>query len=205
MKTLLPLFVLLLAAGPAPVSAADAEAKIGAPAPAFSLIDSTGKARRLADFKGKVVVLEWYNNDCPYVKKHYESGNMPKLQKKFTGKGAVWLSIISSAEGKQGHVTGPEAESNKKKAGAAPTHVLFDPTGATGRAYGAKTTPHMYVVDTKGILRYNGAIDSVPSADQSDIADARSYITEAADAVLAGRAVGNPVTKPYGCSVKYKN
>lgn len=179
------------------------DAKIGQPAPAFTLNDSTGKPRSLADFKGKVVMLEWTNAECPYVKKHYGAGNMQKLQAEYTKKGVVWLTINSSARGKQGSVTGQEAAAIVKKAKASPTHYLIDPDGAVGKAYGAKTTPHMYVIDKEGVLRYNGAIDSIPSADAGDIAKADPWAASALDAVLAGQKVAKSSTKPYGCSVKY--
>ena len=149
-------------------------------------------------------MLEWHNKDCPYVKKHYGSGNMQKLQKAYADKGVVWLTIISSAKGKQGYVTGEEADRDMAEAKASPTHVLLDSEGTAGRAYGAKTTPHLFVIDGKGILRYNGAIDSVSSSDPEDIAEADNYAAAALDAVLAGKKVKKPVTRPYGCSVKYK-
>lgn len=150
----------------------EAAVKIGEEVPGFSLPDSKGKERKLEDFKGKVVVLEWHNHECPFVRKHYGSGNMPGLQKDYAAKGVVWLTIISSAEGKQGYVTGKEADSNMKKAKASPRHVLLDPEGKVGRLYGAKTTPHLFVIDKEGKLRYNGAIDSIASADPDDIEEA---------------------------------
>lgn len=189
-----------LAAMPATSFAA---AKVGAPAPAFTAVDSSGKEVSLADYKGKTVVLEWLNKGCPYVQKHYGSGNMQKLQKAYTAKGVVWLSVVSSAEGKQGYVTGPEADADTKASGAAPSKVLLDPEGTLGSLYGAKTTPHMYVVDKAGVLRYSGAIDSDSSADPGAIASAENYVAGALDAVLAGKKVAKASTKPYGCSVKY--
>lgn len=186
------------------VRAADAP-KVGQPAPNFTATDLAGKSRSLSEFKGKYVVLEWHNQSCPFVKKHYESGNMQKLQKELTGKGAVWLSIISSAPGAQGYVT-PEQEKQflaEKK--AAPTDVLFDPEGTVGHAYGAKTTPHMFVIDDKGILVYAGAIDDNPSSDAADAATAKNFVRAAYDEASAGKPVGTASTAPYGCGVKYKN
>jgi protein-disulfide isomerase len=189
---------------PLTLAAAAAHAtKVGDPAPAFTLTDTNGKQHALGDFKGKVVVLEWFNHDCPFVKKHYDSGNMPALQSRYTAKDVVWLSINSSAPGKQGNYTPEQANelSKEKKSGA--TYVLLDPDGKVGREYGAKTTPHMYVIDGKGVLRYEGAIDSVSSTDQADIKDATNYVASAVDAVMAGKAVDPSVTQSYGCAVKY--
>lgn len=185
--------------------AAAAAAKVGQPAPAFSLVDSTGKTRSLAEFKGKTVVLEWTNHDCPFVKKHYGSGNMQKQQRDATAKGVVWLSINSSAPGKQGHVDGAGAEKVRRDAKAAQTAYLLDPTGAAGRAYGAKTTPHMYVIDAKGVLRYAGGIDSIPSPEAGDLARATQYVPQALAELAAGKPVSMQVTRPYGCSVKYQD
>lgn len=193
----------LLLVGAATIPSLASEAKIGSPAPAFTLTDTNGKSHALADFKGKVVVLEWLNHDCPFVKKHYDSGNMPALQSKYTAEGVVWLSVNSSAPGKQGNFPAEKAnELTRQKKGAA-TAVLLDPDGKVGKAYGAKTTPHMYVIDAQGVLRYAGAIDSVASADPADIPKADNYVAAALDAVLAGNPVATPSTQPYGCSVKY--
>lgn len=180
-----------------------AHAKVGDAAPAFTLTDIDGTQRSLSDYAGKTVVLEWLNFDCPFVKKHYDSGNMPKLQKQATAEDVVWLSVISSAPGKQGNY--PPAELKKMEAdkGAAPTAVLLDPDGKVGKAYGAKTTPHMYVIDGKGVLVYEGAIDSVPSTDAADIAGATNYVTGAIQAVKANKPVEPATTQAYGCSVKY--
>lgn len=187
-----------------PAAAADApKAVVGKAAPAFTLPDSKGARTALADFKGKTVVLEWHNHECPYVVKHYASGNIPSLQRRYTKEGVVWLSVISSAPGKQGHVSGEQADANMKGAQAAPTRVLLDPTGMVGTLYGARTTPHMYIVDGEGVLRYNGAIDSIPSADKADLVEAEPWFAQALDAVLAGEKVEHAVNKPYGCSVKY--
>jgi hypothetical protein len=177
--------------------------QVGQPAPDFTLADSNGQNRHLADYRGKFVVLEWTNNDCPFVKKHYGSGNMQSLQKEETAQGVVWLSVISSAPGKQGYVTSAQANDLTKSRGAAPTAVLLDPAGSVGRLYEAKTTPHMFIVDPKGTLIYMGGIDSIATADAADIAHAAPYLKEAMLAVAQGNPVANAVTKPYGCAVKY--
>ncbi len=196
---------LLLAAAAALslAGAAMAEAVVGQAAPAFTGTDTKGQAHALADFKGKTVVLEWTNHLCPYVKKHYGSGNMQKLQTAATADGVVWLSIVSSAEGKQGHVTPEEADKIVAEAGAKPTAKLLDPAGEIGKAYGAKTTPHMYVIDPNGTLVYAGAIDSNSSADPKTIEGATNYVAEALAAVKAGTPVATAETEAYGCSVKY--
>lgn len=182
---------------------AHAGAKVGEAAPAFTTTDSNGKSVSLADFKGKLVVLEWTNDGCPFVKKHYSGGNMQGLQKDAAAKGVVWLSIISSAPGKQGHLNGARANELTQSRGAAPAHVLLDESGAVGRLYEAKATPHMYLVGRDGMLIYAGGIDSNASADPADIAGATPYLRLALDEALAGKAVSQPVTRPYGCSVKY--
>ena len=176
---------------------------VGEPAPAFSAIDSNGKTVSLPDFKGRYVVLEWTNDGCPFVKKHYKSGNMQSLQKEFTAQGVVWLSVISSAPGEQGYVDGAAANRLSKERGAAPTAVLLDPKGALGHLYDAKTTPNLFVVDPNGRLAYAGGIDSINSTDVDDIAKATPYLKIALREALAGKPIGTPVTKPYGCSVKY--
>lgn len=178
-------------------------AKAGEAAPAFTATDTQGKSVSLAQFKGKYVVLEWHNHDCPFVKKHYGSGNMPKLQKQWTAKGVVWLAVVSSAPGKQGHVDGAGAEGNMKKAGAVPTATLLDPKGDLGRLYGAKTTPHMFVISPQGTLLYTGAIDDKPTPDAGDIAAAKNYVSQALTEAMAGKPVSEPATTAYGCSVKY--
>jgi peroxiredoxin len=190
----------LAAAGAGPAAAV---AVVGQPAPSFTAADSHGKARSLADFQGKVVVLEWWNFECPFVGKHYGSGNMQRLQKEWTGKGVVWLTVSSSAPGKQGHVDGAKADALMKEKGGASTAVLLDHDGKVGRAYGAKTTPHMFVIDAKGRLVYAGGIDDRPSTDQADIASAKGYVGAALSEVLAGKPVTTPTSQPYGCSVKY--
>ena len=179
--------------------------KVGQPAPAFTATDMNGKSLSLSDFKGKYIVLEWHNQGCPFVKKHYDSGNMQKLQKELTGKGAVWLSIISSAPGAQGYVTAADEKKYLADKQATPTDVLFDPEGTVGRAYGAKTTPHMFVINDQGILIYAGAIDDNPSSDPADTATAKNYVRAAYDEAAAGKPVTTAATAPYGCGVKYKN
>ena len=183
--------------------AANARVSVNQPAPDFTAVDSNGKEHRLSDFKGKTVVLEWTNHDCPYVRKHYDSGNMQALQKTATGKGIVWLSIISSAPGKQGHVSGAEANRLTSSRNAAPTAVLLDESGEIGRLYGAKTTPHMYIINEGGELVYMGGIDSIPSTDTNDIARATNYVDVALNALSSGQPIEDAVTRPYGCSVKY--
>ena len=178
---------------------------VGQPAPTFSGTDMHGKKVSLADLKGKYVVLEWHNQGCPFVVKHYESGNMQKLQKELTGQGAVWLTVISSAPGKQGHVSAAEEETYLKAQNASPTNVLFDEDGAIGKLYGAKTTPHMFVIDDKGTLVYAGAIDDKASTDKADVDGATNYVRAAYQETKAGQPVKNPSTAPYGCSVKYSN
>ena len=175
----------------------------GQEAPEFTLTDSKGTSHKLSDFRGKLVVLEWLNHECPFVKKHYSGGDMQKLQKEYTAKGVVWLSIISSAPGKQGHRTGPQAEADTADKKAAPTAVLLDPSGEVGKKYDAKTTPEMFVLDKEGKVLYAGAIDSIKSTDSADVAKAENHVRAALDAALAGKPVPTPQTKPYGCSVKY--
>jgi len=182
-----------------------AETEIGKAAPNFTLPDTNGKEWSLANFKGKYVVLEWYNPDCPFVGKHYKSGNMQGLQKEFTSRGVVWLSIDSSAPGEQGNY--PPAKLNEISArdGAARTALLLDPDGKVGRLYGAKTTPDMYIVNPNGILVYKGAIDNKRSTDLSDVKTATNYVKSALQAVMAGKSVTTTDTQPYGCSVKYSS
>jgi peroxiredoxin len=187
----------------ASTSQAQAAAIVGKPAPPFELRDVDGKPVQLKSYRGKYVVLEWVNFQCPFVGKHYGSGNMQALQKKYGEKGVVWLTICSSAPGKQGHVTGPEAKELIDENDAAPSRFLLDPKGTAGRAYGAKTTPHMYVIDPKGTLVYNGAIDDKPSTKRADIETAKNYLVAALDASMAGGKVQIAATQPYGCSVKY--
>jgi len=192
------------AQGAAPAASAMGAPAIGKPAPAFSVKDWDGKTRTLSEFKGKTVVLEWFNFLCPFVKKHYEPGNMQGLQKKYTGKGVVWLAVCSSADGKPGSATLEGHKNNFKERNAAPTAVLIDLEGTMGRAYGAKTTPHMFVIDKKGVLVYAGAIDDNSSADKEAVKTAKNYVAAALDETLAGKPVSNSATRAYGCSVKYK-
>jgi hypothetical protein len=192
-------FMAVLAAPP--IQAADVA--IGEKAPDFTAADSNGKSHTLASYKGKIVVLEWLNHQCPFVKKHYGSGHMQELQKTYTGKGIIWLSVISSAPGKQGYSTPEQANSVTKEKGAAPTAVLLDPQGTVGKLYGAKTTPHMFIINADGVLVYNGAIDDTPSTDLGDIATAKNYVQSALDELLAGKPVSEATSQPYGCSVKY--
>ena len=187
----------------APTRDAQAAAVVGKAAPAFSLTDMDGTTVKLSDYKGKFVVLEWVNFECPFVRKHYGSENMQKLQKAYTEKDVVWITICSSAPGKQGNLTGEEAREATKEHGASPTEFLLDPKGVAGRAYGAKTTPHMFVIDPKGKLIYAGAIDDTPSTKVDDIPNSKNYVVAALDAALAGKPVETATTKPYGCSVKY--
>lgn len=183
---------------------AAAAPEVGKPAPDFSAVDSNGKTVNLADYSGKVVVLEWTNDGCPYVAKHYGTGNMQKLQADAASKGVTWLTVISSAPGTQGHVMGLEANKLTEDRKAKPAAVLLDPKGTVGRLYDARTTPHMYIVDTAGKLAYMGAIDDKPSANHETVKGARNYVSEALDAVLAGKPVATASTRPYGCSVKYQ-
>jgi uncharacterized cupredoxin-like copper-binding protein len=185
------------------VAIASTAAKIGAPAPNFTATDSNGKQHNLADFKGKTVVLEWTNHECPFVRKHYDTNNMQKTQKSATSQGVVWLSIVSSAPGKQGFVNGVKANELTKSRNAAPNAVLLDPDGTLGRKYGARTTPHIYIIDPKGNLAYTGAIDDKPTSNKDDVPTAKNYVVAALEAVKAGKAVPNAINQPYGCSVKY--
>ena len=196
-------FVLSVAAVALSVTAAHAVPSVGAPAPAFTAVDTAGKTRSLSEFKGKTVVLEWTNDGCPYVKKHYGAGNIQKMQQDAAAEGTVWLTIISSAPGKQGHVDGAGADKLTNSRGAKPAAVLLDPNGDVGRAYEAQTTPHMYVIDKTGVLRYMGAIDDQPTTEAATIAKARNYVREALAAVKTGAKIAETATDPYGCSVKY--
>lgn len=182
---------------------AQADPKIGAPSPEFTGVDSTGKTHKLSDLRGKTVILEWTNHECPFVGKHYGTNNMQALQKQATGDGVVWLSIISSAPGRQGHVVGAEADRLTRTRGAAPSAVILDPKGTIGRLYGATTTPHMYIIDPSGALVYKGAIDDRPSARLSDVDGAKNYVRMALKALAAGEKVRPAATPAYGCSVKY--
>ena len=180
-----------------------AQAAVAAPASDFELVDSYGNHHRLADYRGRHLVLEWLNHDCPFVVKHYNSGNMQALQKRFTADGVVWLSVVSSAPGKQGNFPPAQMNHLTDSKGAAPTAVLRDESGDVGRAYGARTTPHMYVIDPAGELVYQGAIDDKPSTRLEDVPGATNYVVAALQASFAGKPVDPALTQPYGCSVKY--
>lgn len=195
------LFTLLAIVGLCSTSVA--VAKMDKPAPDFTLNSVSGTMVSLSDYKGKTVVLEWTNHECPYVQKHYDSDNMQSLQRKYTTQDVVWLSIISSAPGKQGYIDAETANQLTSSRNAAPTQVLFDPEGKVGRQYGARTTPHMFIIDQKGTLRYMGAIDSIKSANSADIAKATNYVDEGLTSLLAGKAIAKKSSSPYGCSVKY--
>lgn len=179
-------------------------ASVGKPAPAFSLQNALGQSVNLSQFSGKVVVLEWFNPQCPFVKKFYVNGDMQRFQKQARDKGAVWLTINSSAEGKQGHIAAADVAAFAKEQGLDPASLLLDPEGTVGKSYGARVTPHMFVIDTKGALTYAGAIDSTASTRSSDIASSSNYVLQAVDASQQGLAPSPSSTDPYGCSVKYK-
>ena len=172
-------------------------------APNFTGVDSYGKTHSLSQYRGKTVVLEWTNHDCPYVRKHYQSGNMQALQKAATSDGIVWLSIISSAPGKQGHVSGARANELTSTRQASPSAVILDENGDIGRLYAAKTTPHMYIIDPDGTLVYMGGIDNIPTSDQDDVDRATNYVRVALQSLSDGQPIAENVTRPYGCSVKY--
>jgi len=178
-------------------------ARIDEPAPAFTLTDYSGGSHSLEDYKGKLVVLEWVNFDCPFVKKHYKPNNMQTLQKKYADKGVVWLSINSSAKGKQGHFDPRTIKARIKKHNAVPTAYLVDADGTVGKRYGARTTPHMYVINKDGVLIYAGAIDDKPSTKVDDVEGATNYVAAALDAAQEGKPVTVKATQSYGCSVKY--
>ena len=180
-------------------------ARVGEPAPDFTATDSNGKVHKLSDYKGKFVVLEWTNRGCPYTQKHYNSGNMQRLQKEWIDRGVIWLTVVSSAPGKQGYVTASEENSYLQQVKAAPTAVLMDPTGAVGHLYDAKTTPHMFLISPQGTLIYNGAIDDRATTDVSDVNAAKNYISAALNEATTGKPVSVPTSRPYGCSVKYSD
>ena len=193
----------ILALSVAIASVAVASPEIGKPAPAFTLKDTSGKEHSLADFKGKLVVLEWVNHGCPFVKKHYESGNMQKVQAESVGSGAVWLSICSSAPDKQGHMSAEDAAAKAKEVDSKATAYLLDEDGTVGKAYDAKTTPEIFIINEQGLLVYKGAIDDKPSASSADIEGAVNHVTAALKEIKGGKPVTVSSTKPYGCSVKY--
>jgi peroxiredoxin len=187
---------------PSPALAA-VSAKVGSAAPTFTLPATTGKSVSLADQRGKLVILEWTNHDCPYVRKHYDTSSMQGLQKETTAQGVIWLTLISSAPGTQGYVTPKQADELTSTRQASPTAVLLDPTGTVGKSYGATNTPHMYIIDKTGTLVYAGAIDDRPTTRRGDVQGAQNYVRAALEDLAAGRAVKMPVTRAYGCTVKY--
>jgi peroxiredoxin len=178
-------------------------AKVGDTAPDFTGTDTHGQQQKLSSYRGKFVVLEWTNNGCPFTKKHYESGNMQSLQKEWTAKGVVWLTILSSAPGEQGYMTASEENAYIAKVHADPTAAILDPKGTIGREYEARTTPHMFVIDPSGKLIYAGAIDDHATTDPDDIKSSKNYVSEALSEAIAGKPVAVSSTRPYGCSVKY--
>jgi hypothetical protein len=178
-------------------------AKVGDHAPDFTATDSNGQVHKLADYQGRFVVLEWTNRGCPYTQKHYNSGNMQRLQREWTSRGVVWLTVLSSAPGKQGYATGPEENTYLKQVNGSPTAALLDPTGALGHLYDAKTSPHMFIISPQGILVYNGAIDDRPTTDVADVPGAKNYVSIALEEATSGKPVTLSTTRPYGCSVKY--
>jgi peroxiredoxin len=196
-------FLAVLATAVALASSTGTAARVAEPAPGFTAMDSNGKQQSLGDFRGRIVVLEWHNLDCPFVKKHYGTDNMQALQREWTGKGVAWLTIISSAPGQQGHLTAEQANEHFAEQKGAQTAVLLDPEGTVGRLYEAKTTPHMFVIDPEGRLVYNGAIDDKPTADVADVLTAKNYLSAALSEAAAGKPVSSPTSRPYGCSVKY--
>lgn len=180
-----------------------AEPQIGEPAPTFALPDTHGVVHDLAQYRGQWVVLEWLNYGCPYVKKHYRTGNIPDQQKKWRDQGVAWLAIVSSAPGKQGYYEPAEMNGQSETEGSAATALLLDPDGVVGRLYDARTTPHMFVIDPEGTLVYMGGIDDVPTARDEDLARATQLVDVALSEATAGEAVSTPTSRPYGCSVKY--
>lgn len=196
----------ILGAGACGLGGGEALASVatGARAPAFSVQDANGRTRTLAEFAGRTVVLEWTNHGCPYVRKHYDANNMQTLQRQAAASNVVWLQVISSYPGAQGHLDGPGALARVQTDNAAPAATLLDPTGVMGRAYGARTSPHMFIINGQGVLVYQGAIDDRPSARPASLQGATNYVTAALADLAAGRAVQTSDTTPYGCSVKYE-
>lgn len=180
-----------------------ADAVPGKPAPPFEVKDARGQVQKLSDYQGKWLVLEWFNKDCPYVRKHYGSGNMQGLQQRYVTQGVAWLSVISSAPGKQGYVEPAEALDTFETTKSAASYVLLDPSGTMGKAYGAKTTPHMFIIDPRGTVVYAGGIDDNDSANPAVIPTSKNYVSAALDAALAGQKVVTASARPYGCHVQY--
>ena len=187
------------------VSLVQAAVAPGQAAPEFSLVDINGKMQKLSDYRGKYVVLEWFNSECPFVQKHYESGNMQSLQARYTQKGVVWLGVNSTSPRHSNFRDPVRSQAILKDWKSAPTAFVLDPDGKVGKQYGARTTPHMYVIDPKGTLVYVGGIDDKPSTSQRDIPTAKNLVAAALDESLGGKPVGTPSAMPYGCSVKYDN
>lgn len=184
-------------------SAAAHGLRVGDPAPDFTGTDSQGRTQVLSAYRGKYVVLEWTNNGCPFTRKHYESGNMQALQKEWTGKGVVWLTMLSSAPGAEGYMTAADENQYIAREHASPSAAVLDSKGTIGHQYSAKTTPHMFVIDPAGKLIYEGAIDDHATTDRSDIKNSKNYVADALSEAMAGRQVATSFTRPYGCSVKY--
>jgi peroxiredoxin len=178
--------------------------RVGQTAPNFTAAGSNGQTYNLSDFHGKYVVLEWHNNGCPYTQKHYNSGNMQRLQKEWTAKGVVWFTVISSAPGAQGYVTAAQENEYMKRMNALPTAALLDPDGKLGHLYDAKATPQMILIGPNGTLLYDGAIDDQPTEDPASLKGAKNYLDAALNDAFAGKVIGTPTSRPYGCSVKYK-
>jgi hypothetical protein len=195
----------LIVTAMAPSVASAAAPVVGQPAPNFRLADMNGRPVTLADYRGKTVVLEWHNPGCPFVQKHYGSGNMQKAQAAAAQQGVVWLSINSGAPGKQGHMDGAAAKAMVAKTGAKPAAYLLDPKGVVGKVYDAKTTPHMYVINAKGTLVYAGGIDDKPTANPADVNGARNHVLAALSEIKAGKPISVATSRPYGCSVKYSD
>src|SRR5436853_6867199 len=202
MKTKLLLTIVIAFAAGA-LYAADVP-PVGSAAPDFSAPDASGKTQSLSQYKGKYVVLEWFNPECPFVKKHYGSGNMQKLQGEYTGKGVVWLTVDSSAPGAEGNLSPEQAQKVMKDWKTKQTALLVDPDGKAGRTYNARNTPHMFVINPEGKVIYEGAIDSKATPNPNDIASSTNYVKVALDESMSGKAVSNANTRPYGCSIKYK-
>lgn len=194
---------LLLCALIPSVLAAQSGPGIGEPAPGFTLADTRGATHALEQYRGSWVVLEWFNHGCPYVRKHYRTGNIPGQQEKWRGEGVVWLTVVSSAPGRQGHDEGQALEARAEEMGSHATAILLDPDGSVGRAYGARTTPHMFLIDPEGALVYMGGIDDVPTSRDEDLARATQLVDQALTEATAGRPISVPTSRPYGCSVKY--
>ena len=201
--SLLPVMAIVVAAGAGTAIAKNAS--LDESAPNFTLTDSNGKQHSLSDFKGKWVVLEWVNFQCPFVRKHYGSGNMPGLQKEYTEKGVAWLSICSSSPGSEGYFEGDELKTEIKDHDSHATAYLIDAQGMVGRMYQAKTTPHMYVINPEGVLVYAGGIDNIPSTNKADIAKATNYVKSVLDEGMSGKPITVKASRPYGCSVKYSD